>query len=87
VLHPRDDGFAELNARFPASVGVRQVYDVTLEMVQSSCGYAVPHFDYAGERDTLAEWTERKGPDGIRAYWDERNRVTIDGMPTGVLPE
>ncbi len=36
--------------------------------------------DYAGERETLSEWAERKGPDGIERYWDDRNSVSIDGL-------
>lgn len=76
--------FAELAAHFPPIPGARQIYDVTVEMVQTSCGYAVPFFDYADERDTLKIWAEKKGDDGVRAYWDEKNRVTLDGAPTGI---
>ena len=86
TLHLRDEGFADLNGLFPASDGARQIYDVTVEMVQTSCGYAVPFMDYAGERDVLRKWAEDKGPDGISDYWDTRNRETIDGAPTYVLP-
>ncbi|WP_425070457.1 pyridoxamine 5'-phosphate oxidase family protein [Sagittula sp. S175] len=86
ALHERDADFATLNAHFAEDPGARQVYDMTVEMVQTSCGYAVPHFDYAGERPVLHDWAEKKGPEGIRAYWDEKNRTTIDGFPTDVLP-
>lgn len=85
TLHPRDPAFADLNAMFPPSHGARQVYDVTIEMVQKSCGYAIPFMHYAGERDVLKDWTEAKGPDGIADYWDEKNQFTIDGAPTHIL--
>ena len=85
TLHPRDDGFDALNALFPAFDGARQIYDVTLEMIQTSCGYAVPFMDYAGERDVLRIWTENKGADGIADYWATRNKTTIDGAPTHIL--
>ncbi len=85
TLHPRDAGFDALNALFPLTHGARQIYDVTLETVQTSCGYAVPFMEYAGERDVLKDWTENKGPDGIAAYWSERNQKTIDGAPTYIL--
>ncbi|MGP6085553.1 pyridoxamine 5'-phosphate oxidase family protein [Antarctobacter jejuensis] len=87
TLHPRDAEFAELNADFPPSVGARQIYDVTLDLVQSSCGYAVPFYDYAGEREVLKDWADRKGEDGVRDYWATRNLTTIDGMPTGITAE
>ena len=85
TLHPRDESFQELNALFPPSVGARQVFDVTLEMVQTSCGYAVPFMDYAGERDVLQTWAENKGPDGIAQSWADYNQTTIDGAPTYIL--
>ena len=85
TLHPRDAEFAALNGLFPASIGARQVYDVSIEMVQTSCGYAVPFMDFAGERDVLTDWTDRKGPDGIAAYWKDKNQYTIDGAPTHIL--
>ena len=85
TLHPRDAGWADLAALFAADPGVRQIFDVAVDLVQTSCGYAVPHFDFAGDRDTLARWAEDKGADGIRAYWDEKNRTTLDGAPTGIF--
>ena len=27
------------------------------------------------------------GPDGVRAYWRKKNLETIDGFPTGTLPD
>jgi hypothetical protein len=87
TLHPRDADFATLDAHFEASHGARQIYDMTVDMLQTSCGYAVPFFDYAGERDVLAKWTEDKSVDEIATYWDTRNRTTIDGRPTYIISE
>ncbi|MEJ5217378.1 pyridoxamine 5'-phosphate oxidase family protein [Cognatishimia sp. D5M38] len=85
TLHPRDEEFEGFNTDFPPSPGARQIYDVTIEMVQKSCGYAVPFMDYAGDRDVLKKWAEDKGPDGVQTYWEERNQQTIDGKPTGII--
>ncbi|MCV3272500.1 pyridoxamine 5'-phosphate oxidase family protein [Roseobacter sinensis] len=85
TLHPRDTGFAELNGLFPASPGARQIYDLSIDLVQSSCGFAVPFMDYAGERDVLKTWADGKGEDGIAEYWETRNQSTIDGLPTHIL--
>ncbi len=88
TLHVGDDGFDALAAMFPppvgASAGARQIFDMNVEMLQTSCGYAVPFFDYVGERDTLEKWNEDKGRTGIRHWWAERNAVTLDGVPTGI---
>ena len=85
TLHPRDAEFADLDALFAPSPGARQIYDVTVDMLQTSCGYAVPYFDHAGPRDSLAKWAEDKGRDGVETYWADRNQRTIDGLPTHIL--
>jgi len=84
ALHPRDTDWAEWQARLPEIDGARQIYVQSIEMVQTSCGYAVPFMTPAGDRDTLKKWTEDRGEDGIRTYWSERNATTIDGAPTGI---
>ncbi|KIN61433.1 Signal transduction histidine kinase, nitrogen specific [Sulfitobacter noctilucae] len=85
TLHPRDADFEALNADFPSSDGARQIYDMTVEMLQTSCGYAVPFYDHQGPRDVLEKWAEDKGAEGITTYWKERNQTTIDGLPTHIL--
>lgn len=66
-------------------LGARQMILLTIDMVQTSCGFNVPLFDYAGERDTLIRWAEKKGPEGLEMYWREKNQRSIDGMPTGLV--
>jgi hypothetical protein len=84
VIHPRDAQWAELAALFPALPGARQIFDVTVDLVQTSCGMAVPFYDYVGEREQLNDWARKKGTNGIREYWRDRNRISLDGVPTGI---
>lgn len=84
TVHRDDDGWAELATHFPDHRSARQIYDVSLDMVQTSCGYAVPFMDYAGERPTMQHWVDQREEDDFRAYWRDRNQETIDGLPTGV---
>jgi hypothetical protein len=46
---------------------------------------AVPNYAYAGDRELLSEWAVRKGDDGIRRYWEEKNQVSIDGITTHIV--
>jgi Pyridoxamine 5'-phosphate oxidase len=79
---PSDDAFPGLRARFPDGVpGVRSVIRVEVERVATSCGYGVPLMSYEADRTMLAEWAERRGPEGVEAYRTERNAVSIDGLP------
>jgi hypothetical protein len=66
--------------------GARQIICLDVEMVQTSCGYGVPLFDYKEERLTLRRWAENKGEEGVAAYWREKNVLSIDGFETGVMP-
>ena len=86
VTHRGDAAWDDLNGPFPPDPGARQVFDVAIDLVQTSCGYAVPFMEFASERPTLTEWAVKKGDDGLRDYWAEKNLVTIDGFPTG-MPE
>jgi hypothetical protein len=68
-------------ARWRAFPGARSVIRVAVSRVSTSCGYAVPHLRYEGERSQLIEWADRKGPEGVEAYWGEKNVASIDGLP------
>ena len=84
VVRPRDGEWAALRPHFPELPGVRQIVVLDLESAQTSCGFGVPVYELKGERPTLVEWTLAKGEDGIRDYRREKNRVSIDGLPTYV---
>lgn len=65
-------------------VGTRQFFQLNLELVQTSCGFAVPFFEYRGERETLKNWAESRGRDDIEEYWIEKNQISLDGKPTNI---
>lgn len=85
VIHQRDPEWVDLYSRFNPLPGARQIFDLRVDLVQSSCGMAVPYFDYLGERDDLSRWAEKKGDDGIADYWRDKNQVSLDGKPTHIL--
>lgn len=88
ALRPHDADWSSYRRLFgPPLPGERQLIIADVESVQTSCGFAVPFYTYAGERTQLREWAERKGPEGVAAYRSEKNRVSIDGLPTGLIPE
>ncbi len=76
---------AEFGGREPA--GARQMVMLDIDLVQTSCGYAVPHFDYVEERPGLTRWAESKGEAGLDAYRREKNMLSIDGLPTGLFED
>lgn len=65
-------------------LGARQIVKLNIDLVQTSCGFGVPLFNYEGDRSSLENWHNHKGPDGISKSWEEHNLSSIDGLPTGL---
>jgi predicted pyridoxine 5'-phosphate oxidase superfamily flavin-nucleotide-binding protein len=84
VYHPRDAEWIDWLALFPALPGARQVIVVEVDLVQTSCGMAVPLLDFQGERNDLNHSMEKRGPEQVQQYWQDRNARSIDGKPTGI---
>jgi hypothetical protein len=85
IVHPRDRAWDELSALFPPIPGARQILDVDVNFVLISCGFGVPLYDFAGQRDTLRRWAEKKSEDGLNQHWADNNSISIDGKPTGIF--
>ena len=85
VIHSSDEEWQVLHAHFDPLPGARQIFDLEIDLVQTSCGMAVPYFDFAGERDLLKNWAIKKGPEGIKQYWKDKNELSLDGKPTHVI--
>jgi hypothetical protein len=73
--------FEALRGLFPETPGARAVIRAGVARVGDSCGYSIPRFEYAGERDALVRWAEKKGPDGLDTYRREKNATSLDGLP------
>ncbi|HWE99855.1 MAG TPA: pyridoxamine 5'-phosphate oxidase family protein [Caulobacteraceae bacterium] len=76
-----DPGFAERMKRFAGFERARAVITVRVERVADSCGWAVPFFDYQGERDQLARWVVAKPLDEWAERRRQANAYSIDGLP------
>ena len=70
---------------FPETPGTRQIFDITIESAQTSCGMSIPFYEYKGERNELNDWATEQGKEGISKYWEEKNQTSIDGLPTNIL--
>ena len=84
-IKPKDTAWNALISKFPKTPGARQIFDIAIDSVQSSCGMSIPFYEYQGERTQLNEWAEEKGEQEIEQYWKERNQTSIDGLPTNIL--
>jgi hypothetical protein len=82
VVKPDDAPWAELAPLFPELPGARQIVVADVTRVQTSCGFGAPLMNFEGERDALVRWAEAKGEGALRAYREQKNRLSIDGLPT-----
>jgi hypothetical protein len=35
----------------------------------------------------IIDWAVKKGDEGVKEYWQEKNQVSIDGLPTKLLED
>lgn len=82
VVRPQDAEWAAMHAHFPPYPGERQIIVLHIESIMSTCGLAVPRFQYGGERDDLLDFSCRMGDEKMDVYRHERNQKSIDGLPT-----
>jgi len=85
VIHPGDASWDELSALLKPLPGARQIFDVAIDLVQTSCGMSVPYLDYIEDRELLNEWASKKGEAKIKQYWQDKNQLSIDGLETHIM--
>jgi len=77
---PWDREWDELAPHFTMLPGTRQIFDIAVESVQTSCGYGVPLMTLERERPTLLKHHAKADP-GDWAGKHKRRRQSIDGLP------
>ena len=77
---PWDRKWDDLAPHFTLLPGTRQIFDVAVESVQTSCGYGVPLMELQQERATLIKHHARADPVEWAGKYRTR-RESIDGLP------
>ena len=77
---PADAEWEALSSQFALLPGTRQIFDVAVESVQTSCGWGVPVMDLEQERPTLVKYHAQQEPEAWVAKYQARDR-SIDGLP------
>ena len=85
IYHKRDAQFKNYIKQFKPNIGARQIIEMQIDLVQTSCGFGVPLMDYNSERDILNVWSDQKGEAGIEEYWELKNTHSIDGFETKII--
>ena len=85
MIHPRDNEWSELSKLFPDFTSTRQFFVVDLEMIQTSCGWSIPYYEFQGERNTLEDLHDKIGREAVETYWQEKNTKSLNDKPTGIF--
>ena len=78
---PQDAGWDGLAAHFDILPGTRQIFDIKVDSIQTSCGWGVPLMDMKAERETLVKYHRQADPEAWVAKSAGRIK-SIDGLPT-----
>ena len=78
---PGSPQYDSLGCLYPEYVGPRAIVHARLTRVSESCGFGVPQYRYAGDRQTLVRWSESKGSDGLARYRLTKNARSLNGLP------
>lgn len=77
---PKDPEWEQFAAHFTLLPGTRQIFDIAVESVQTSCGWGVPFMEYQRERQTLKKAHANANPEEWAAKMSTRI-ASIDGLP------
>lgn len=80
VVEPGDAEWDGLIDEFPKYPGARSVIVMDVERIGDSCGFAVPLYEFKGDRSQLTDFADNKGPGGLEQYKAKKNRTSIDGI-------
>lgn len=64
---------------FPST---RQIIIADIDLVQTSCGFGVPMYDFKAHRHVHFDWAKAKGEEGLKEYIKKKNLVSLDGLKT-----
>ena len=81
---PDQPEWEELAPNFEIHPSTRQLIVANISLVQTSCGFGVPLYEYKGERDVHFKWAEELGETGLNAYRNKHNLKSLDGLPSAL---
>jgi Pyridoxamine 5'-phosphate oxidase len=82
AILPGTKEWEQYSPGFTIYPSTRQLIIADIDLVQTSCGFGVPMYDYTGERDVHFEWAEKKGAEGLNEYMMQNNLKSLDGLTT-----
>ena len=83
IGQPGSAPWTELSGLFEMYPGARQIVSLEIDSVQTACGFGVPEMALKADRAALTKYWDNKGEAATAEYRNRKNKVSIDGLPTG----
>lgn len=87
AIQEKDSNWDEYINQFENKKAARQVFEVTIEGVNNSCGMGVPLFEYIDQRKDLTNYYEKSTKDDHIAYMKKHNLKSFDGKDTKLFED
>jgi hypothetical protein len=87
VVRMRDSQWQPLRDLFPPLPGERQIIVLDIESIMSTCGFAVPRYQFIEQRERLSEFVCKMGDEKMDEYRHQKNQTSIDGLPTHLFAD
>jgi hypothetical protein len=87
AIQERDSNWNEYICHFKNIDGARQVFDITIENVNNSCGMGVPLYDFVEQREDLTKLYKKMSKKEQVDYMKRKNQISFDGKETKLFGE
>ena len=82
VIQEKDNHWDEYISNFDNTHAARQVFELNIESVNSSCGWGVPLYEYQGQREKLSDYYKNSTKEEHLEYMKKNNQLSFDGKET-----
>jgi len=87
AIQEKDEEWEEYISNFSISRAARQVFEVTIENVNNSCGMGVPLYDFQSQRTELSNYYDKRDNEDYLKYMKKNNQLSFDGKPTKLFED
>lgn len=85
VFHERDKEFSKYLKLFDYTTGARNIFELSIQSVNSSCGMGVPLYDFVSQREDLTSYYDNSSKEEHLSYMKRKNLKSFDGKDTGLF--
>lgn len=87
AIQEKDKNWQAYISHFSKINGARQVFEITIEGVNNSCGMGVPLYDYIEQRNDLSDYYNGSTKEEQIRFMKKHNEISFDGKPTKLFED